>query len=66
MVPQRYPRLSVAGSNNWWRLGHHCILTTATPLKKRANYDRQGVWVSEHGGMTMITADLPDLEGRRW
>lgn len=30
---------------------------------EQSDYDRRGVWWTQHGGMTMISADLPDVDG---
>lgn len=62
VVPQ-LPRLSVAGVKQVVAVALDLLHPDDRDAKEQANYDRRGVWVSEHGGMTMITADLPDLEG---
>ena len=30
---------------------------------EQSNYDRRAVWWTDHGGMTMISADLPGIDG---
>lgn len=62
-VADELPRLSVAGVTLIVQRALDLLHPNDREAAEQTDYDRRGVWFSQHGGMTMMAADLPGMEG---